>query len=157
MRRRLHLLRYDEELIDESNDDAGDGLRPVGPGPPGELSEDGGEQRTDDEARGCGGSEQSEDERLARAVGIHSRQQRDAVGQHGGRADALQRAEDGEVDQTARIGSKAQQQAAQPEPEEAQHEHALVAVHIAQSAGDENEGADGEAEGGDEPRQLRVS
>ena len=135
------------------HDEAYDPHDPVRPRPRRVFRQQGGKGRPEDvpARRTC--PEETEDHVLAHPVGIRRPQQGQPVGRQKSRAHPLEAPGDGEEDVVGIVARPAQDRP-YPIPGEGGHEHALVPVHVAQTAGDEDKGAGRQAEGGDVPTQL---
>ena len=143
---------WDDQHGRASQDHEPEAEGPEGPGPPGEREQGGKDGARDGAGRG-GGAKDGKDHVLPGPVGIAGPQDGEAVGQGDGGADALEGAGKVEHDDVG-IDSQAGDDGPEAEPGEADDEHALVAKEVAHAARDEDEGADGQAVGGDEPGQV---
>ena len=152
-RRILPRKGRDHEVAHDGEEGEPDGHDPERPGPPGQ-----GQQRGKGAAKHCTNgrhrAEEGEHHGLAVTRGVGGAKDGERVGQADGRADALEHAgEDGEA--VVGVDAEAGDERPQREPGQAGDEEALIPEDVAQAAGEEDEGADGQGVAGNEPGELR--
>ena len=126
---------------------------PEGPGPPESLRKQAGKDGADKESSWGTGTKQTEDHILAKAWIVGATEDGDGIRKQEGRADALHGAAEDEEGWAAVDGNTSDGRP-HSEPSVAANEEELVAEHIAQAAGDEDESANGERVPGGEPTEL---
>ena len=126
---------------------------PIGPGPPGHLGEQAGKNGADEEAARGGGTEQTENHVLAAPRVVAAAKDGDGVGQQESRTDALHGTAESEENGAA-VNGKAGEGGPQAEPGEPADEEPLVTKDVAETARDEDEGADGEGVSRGKPAHL---
>ncbi len=135
------------------HDEADNPHDPVSPSPCCKLRKQGRKCGAEDVSSRRAGTEQAEDDVLSHSVGVRRPQQGQPVGCQKRRTHPLEAAGYGEEDVVGIITCAAEYRP-HPVPCESSHENTLVAIHVAQTPGDQDESASSQAEGGDIPAQF---